>query len=173
MSRAGRFVVIDIGLSADDRATLQARYPFLEFADHAQGIRMRDHIHGRYWLHLGQGWRFFAPETLITRLTGVLDAEKQVFQVGINVGDAVELTGFSAPEQMVRRTPDAGRYVLTEVVAAGPAMFDAGRLARTGETDTAKSDPVAELQRIADAAELRTATLDEVLCIAAGDPESA
>jgi tetratricopeptide (TPR) repeat protein len=173
VSRAGRFVVIDIGLSADDRATLQTRYPFLEFADHAQSVRLRDHIHGHYWLHLGQGWRFFAPETLITRLTAVLDAEKQVFQVGINVGDAVELTGFSAPEQMVRRTPDAGRYVLTEVVAAGPAMFDTGRLARTGETDTAKSDPVAELQRIADAVELRTATLDEVLCIAAADPESA
>jgi hypothetical protein len=173
VSRIGRFVVIDIGLSTGDRTTLQARYPFIEFADHDQGVRMRDHIYGRYWLHLGQDWRFFAPEALITRLTAVLDAEKGVFQVGINVGDAVELTGVSASEQVVRRTPDAGRYVLTDAVAAGPAMFDTGRLARTGETDTAKTDPVAELQRIADDAGLRTATLDEVLCIAPADPESA
>jgi tetratricopeptide (TPR) repeat protein len=171
VSRVGRFVVIDIGLSTGDRTTLQSRYPFIEFADHDQDVRLRDHIYGRYWLHLGQGWRFFAPDDYITRLTAVLDAEKQVFQVGINVGDADGLTGVSPPEELVRRTPDAGRYVLTDAVAAGPAMFDTGRLARTGETDTAKTDPVAELQRIADAAGLRTATLDEVLCVAAADPE--
>ena len=47
-----------------------------------------------------------------------------MFQVGINLGDAVALTGTSAPEQTVRRTPDAGRYVLADVQAKGPAMFD-------------------------------------------------
>jgi hypothetical protein len=46
---------------------------------------------------------------------------------------------------MVRRNPDAGRYLLTDAVASGPAMFDTTRLDR--------------------AAGLHTATLDEVLCV--------
>ena len=107
-------------------------------------LHLRDQIHGRYWLHLGQGWRFFAPENLIARLIAVLDAETQVFRVGINLDDAVALTGISAPEQRVRRTTDAGRYVLGEAVARGPAMFDTARLDRAGGIDTTDPDPVAE-----------------------------
>ena len=60
-------------------------------------------------------------------------------------GDAVTLTATSAPEQTVRRTPDAGRYVLADVQAKGPAMFDTTRLDQPGGT----------------------ASLDEVLCITA------
>jgi len=174
VSRAGRFLVVDAGLSAQDRAILQEGYKFIEFADcradHAPGPQLkqlRDQIHGRYWLHLGQGWQFFAPENLITRLTAVLDAETQVFQVGINLADAVRLTGISAPEQTVRRTPDAGRYVRTETVARGPSMFDTARLDRTGGMDSINPDPIAELGRCAAAAGLQTASLDEVLCITA------
>jgi hypothetical protein len=158
VSRVGRFLIIDAGLSAQDRGILQERYEFLEFADcvagHAAGALapLRDHIHGRYWLHLGQGWRFFAPENLIARLIAVLEAEPQVFQVGINLADAAALTGISAPEQAVRRTPAAGRYVLAETVAEGPSMFDTARLDRTGGTDSAG---------------FQTASLDEVLCITA------
>jgi hypothetical protein len=92
----------------------------------------------------------------------VVDAEPHVFQVGINFADAAELTGVSAAEQVVCRTPDAGRYVLTDEIAYGPAMFDTARL------DQARSaDPIAERGRRAAAAGLHTATLDEVLCIAA------
>jgi hypothetical protein len=174
VSRVGRFLVIDAGLSAEDRAILLKRYEFLEFADcsagHVPGAELeqvRDQIHGRYWLHLGQGWQFFAPENLITRLTAVLDAETQVFQVGINLADAVRLTGISAPEQTVRRTPDAGRYVLAETVARGPSMFDTAPLDRTGGMDSTNPDPIAELGRCAAAAGLQTASLDEVLCITA------
>ena len=174
VSQVGRFVVIDAGLSAEDRAILLKRYEFLEFADAGskgatgpQLKHLRDQIHGRYWLHLGQGWRFFAPENLITRLTAVLDAEPQVFQVGINLADAVRLTGISAPEQTVRRTPDAGRYVLADTVARGPSMFDTARLDRTGGMDSTDPDPIAELEQRAAAAGLQTASLDEVLCITA------
>ena len=167
VSRVGRFLVVDAGLSAQDRATLHEGYAFLEFVDWAPGIHLRDHIHGRYWLHLGQGWRFFAPENLIARLIAVLDAETQVFRVGINLDDAVALTGISAPEQRVRRTPDAGRYVLSDVVVRGPAMFDTARLDRAGRIDTTDPDPVAEFQQRAAAAGLQTASLDEVLCITA------
>ncbi len=168
VSRVGRFLVVDTGLSAQDRAILQEGYTFLEFADYIPGAHLRHHIHGRYWLHLGQGWRFFAPENLIARLLAVLDAETQVFQVGINLADAVGLTGISAPEQTVRRTPDAGRYVLAETVAEGPSMFDTARLHQAGGVGGADRDPIAELARSAAAAGLRTATLDEVLCVTAG-----
>jgi hypothetical protein len=165
VSRVGRFLMIDTGLSDQDRAILHERYKFLEFADYAPGSYLRDQIHGRYWLHLGHGWQFFAPENLITRLIAVLDAETQVFQVGINLADAVGLTGISAPEQAVRRTTDAGRYVLAQTVARGPSMFDTARLAQAGAVRGTDPDPITELARSAAAAGLHTASLDEVLCI--------
>jgi hypothetical protein len=163
VSRVGRFLVVDVGLSAQDRAILQERYAFLEFTDYTPGTHLREKIHGRYWLHLDHGWQFFAPENLITRLIAVLDAESRVFQVAINLADAVGLTGISAPEQMVRRTADAGRYVLAETVAQGPSMFDTQRLHQAG--GVGGTDPITELARSAAAAGLQTASLDEVLCI--------
>jgi hypothetical protein len=53
--------------------------------------------------------------------------------------DADELTGQCAPEDTVRRAVDTGRYVLTDQIGAGPAMFDTARLDRVGgleATDT-------------------------------------
>jgi hypothetical protein len=150
VNRVGRFVIVDTGMSAEDRAKLRERYTFLHFVASQHGAELahvRWHIHGRFWLHLGQGWRFFAPENFITRLTAVLDAEPQVSQVGINFADAVKLTGACAAEDAVRRAPNAGRYVLTDEMPCGPAMFD--------------------ITRLDQAAELHTASLDEVLCIAA------
>jgi tetratricopeptide (TPR) repeat protein len=159
VSQVGRFLLIDAGLSAAEREILQALYEFLEFAhldsDDAQGIQLaqvREQIHGRFWLHLDQNWRFFAPENLITRLTAVIDAEPDVFQVAVNLAGATTLTGASAPEDAVRRTAGAGRYVLLDGVASGPAMFDTARLDQAG---------------LLPAAGPRTASLDEVLCIAA------
>jgi hypothetical protein len=156
LPEACRVLVVDAGLSAEDRATLLERYRFLEFipAGSGEGLgaqlaHIRSEIECRFWLHLGEGWQFFAPEPLISRLTAVLDAEPEVVQVGINVGDAVTLTGVSAAEDAVRRGVDGGRYVLTDVIARGPAMFDTGRV------DRATADG------------LKAASLDEVLCIAA------
>jgi tetratricopeptide (TPR) repeat protein len=165
VTRVGRFLIVDTGLSADDRALLHERYPFVEVVDYAAGSYLRDHIHGPYWLHLGHGWQFFAPENLITRLIAVLDAEPQVFQVAVNLADAVGLTGISAPERTVRRTSGAGRYVLADTVAQGPSMFDTARLARAGGVRGTHPDPITELAHGAAAAGLHTATLDEVLCI--------
>jgi hypothetical protein len=87
--------------------------------------------------------------------------------VGINFADAVKLTGASAAEQAVRRAPDAGRYFLADVVASGPAIFDTARLDRAGGVHGIDTDPIAALKRRAAAAGLRTASLDEVLCITA------
>ncbi|ORB02705.1 glycosyl transferase [Mycolicibacter minnesotensis] len=141
VARVGRVLAIDTGLSVQDRTVLAQQYPFLEFADPDTVISAA--VGGRYWLRLESGWRLFAPENLITRLIGVLHAEPHVSQVGINFTDAVELTGTCAAEDAVRRKPDAGRYLLTETVATGPAMFDTTRLGHAGGT----------------------ATLDEVLCV--------
>jgi len=172
VSRVGRFLVLDTGLSTPDRTKLRKRYGFLEFARRRSSDKpapqlgqLRAQIDGRFWLHLGEGWRFFAPENFITRLTAVLDAEPQVFQVGINFEDAVKLTGASAAEEAVRRAPDAGRYLLTEAVATGPAMFDTARLDRARGVQNSDPDPPAQRGRPAAGAGLRTASLDEVLCI--------
>jgi tetratricopeptide (TPR) repeat protein len=165
VSRVGRFVVLDVGLSTSDRAALRKRYGFLQFARRKSSdkptphlAQLRAQIHGRFWLHLGAGWRFFAPENYITRLTAVLEAEPQVFQVGINFTDAAKLTGASAAEQAVHRTPEADRYLLTDVMASGPAMFDTARLDQATGAKNSNPDPTAR-------AALRTASLDEVLCI--------
>jgi glycosyltransferase involved in cell wall biosynthesis len=157
---ASRFLVLLSGLGAADRAHLQQRYPFLEFSElsefnaaeppESRLAQIRDLIGGRFWLHLGEGWRFFAPESLITRLTAVLHAEPDVFQVAINFTDADKLTGAVATEDAARRTAGAGRYVLTDQPARGPAMFDTTRPTRTTRPCTA--------------------SLDEVLCIAAVAP---
>ena len=72
--------------------------------------QLRGEIQTRFWLHLGEGWRFFAPERYITRLTAVLDAEPEVFQVAVNFEDAAKLTGLTAPER--HRAPDHRRRPL-------------------------------------------------------------
>ena len=173
VSRIGRFLVVNAGLSAEDCATLLERYRFLEFCHSAPGdgpgaqfANIRGEIGGRFWLHLGQSWRFFAPERFIGRLTSVLEAEPEVFQVGINFGDAANLTGVCAAEDAVRRAGDGGCYVVTDGVASGPAMFETGRLDRAYGIDGTDRDSIAELRRRAAAVGLRTASLDEVLCIA-------
>jgi hypothetical protein len=149
-ARVGRFLVFDDGQTRSHRGILRQRYPFLEFVECADGAELREHIGGRYWLHIDQGWRFFAPDDYIARLTAIFDAEPAVVQVGINLADAASLTGVSAPEATVRRTPDGRRYVLCEVMADGPAMYDTGRLDLPGSLKVA-------------------ASLDEVLCIDCAD----
>lgn len=157
VARVGRFVVLDAGMSAGDRTTLLERYRFVEIVRcppeegyPARLAQIRREIAGRFWLHLGEGWTFFAPESLIGRLIAVLEAEPGVAQVGINVNDAANLTGVSAAEEAVRRTPDAGRYMLSDAAATGPSMFETARL------DLIPADRSG-----------CTASLDEVLCISA------
>ncbi|MEB3049479.1 hypothetical protein KV112_06950 [Mycolicibacter sp. MYC123] len=173
VSRIGRFLVLDTGLSIPDRASLRKRYKFLEFIRHKSGngpgfqlAQLRAQITGPYWLHLGQGWQFFAPENYITRLTAVLKAESKVFQVGINFSDATKLTDTIAAEHAVHRTPEAGRYLLTETVARGPALFHTTRLDRAGRLQEVDADRAVEDRYPATRARLRTASLDEVFCIA-------
>lgn len=152
LSRVGRVLVIDIGLWPEDRTVLLERFPFLEFAQFPPGVQrleIRREIAGRYWLHLGLGWQFFAPDDYIGRLTSVLEAEPSVYQVGLNFGDAEKLSSTVAPVESTRRADGTGRYVLAERASVGPAMFECARLDRED-------------------AGRRTATLDEVLCVLGG-----
>jgi hypothetical protein len=50
-------------------------------------------------------------------------------------------------------------------MACGPAMFDTARLDRAGGVHSVDTDPLAALGRRSATAGLRTASLDEVLCI--------
>jgi hypothetical protein len=54
-----------------------------------------------------------------------------------------------------------------DTVASGLAMFDTARLDRAGRAHDGDPDPIGALGRRATAARLSTASLDEVLCIAA------
>ncbi|TXI41923.1 MAG: glycosyltransferase [Mycobacterium sp.] len=156
-ARIDRYVVLDAGLSAQDRSVLSGLYPFLEFeaadADPANWLgQIRRLTTGRYWLHLRDGWRFFAPEPLVGRLIGVLEAEPDVMMVGVNFEDVATLSGRCAAESQARRSRDGSRYVLTNWMLEGPAMFDLGRADRVSGA-WKPGDPVP------------SATLDEVLCV--------
>ncbi len=159
--RIGRFLAVDAGLAPADRAEVETRYPFLEFVAVPDGRdvleEVRSAVGGRFWLHLGKGWEFFAPERLITRLTAVLDAEPAAIQAGINLDDARALTGRCASVAEARRSADGGRYVIAAELSDGPSMFDVARL------DTAGG--VGVLMQRTVAAGIGAATLDEVLCV--------
>lgn len=169
--RVGRFLAVDAGLSGQDRAALVERYGFLEFVSCGESTAgavlagLREHVDSRFWLHLSRGWRFFAAERFITRLVGVLEAEAGVFQVAVNLGDAPHPVGSCAGHDVVRCTPGAGRYVLTDVTANGPAMFDTARMDLAGGLLGEDADPIEALGRRAAAAGLGVATLNEVLCL--------
>ena len=172
--RVGRFVVVDDGLSNDDRVLLGERYGFAEFVG-AGSVKKKkkgkesssggvgDGFGGRYWLNLGRGWRFFAPEDYITRLIAVLEAEPEVVQVGVNFEDAEQLTGRAAPEGVVKRATGAGRYVLGDRVIGGPSMIDTTRLPAATSGDGTGVDPLAARVERAIADGAKTATLDEIL----------
>ncbi|PQE01898.1 glycosyl transferase [Mycobacterium sp. EPG1] len=148
-TRVARILIADIGLWPEDRATLLDLYPGVEIRSFAPGLQprqLRGEVSTRFWLSLGMGWRFVAIEDYIGRLTAVLDAECQICQVGVNVGDKDKADGTVATLSSVRRGPGTGHYVRTDVASAGPSMFDCSRW------DGSQTS-------------LRTATLDEVLCI--------
>lgn len=161
VDQAGRFLVLDIGLTTSDRVALSGRYPFLEFVIGTPGLkfpdqidRLRGEIRGRYWVQVGQGCRFFARDPLITRMRSVLQAEPGVFQVGVNFDDAPALTGVAAPIEITRSSPGTGRYVVTDKVSYGPQMVE-----------TARFEQAIAAANAGTATGFRSATLDEVLCI--------
>ncbi|ORB27645.1 glycosyltransferase [Mycolicibacterium parafortuitum] len=152
ISRITRILVADMGLWPEDRSALRELYPAIEFRPVPPGARpmqIRSEVSTRYWLYLGMGYRFFAADDYIRRLSSILDAEPDVQQVGINFRDASKPEGAVAALDSVRRSEGTGRYVLAESPVEGPAMFDCARW------------PGPQTPRSA-------ATLDEVLCVLQG-----
>ncbi len=146
IDEVGSVLIIDIGLTAEDRSALQALYPFVGFRRLPPGARpgqIRDEITSRFWLHLGMGWQFFVADSYLRRLLAVLEAEPDVSQVGLNYRNADTLTGTIAPLSTVRSDACGARYVIADAPAAGPAIFDCARTQ----------------------SQFTTATLDEVLCV--------
>ena len=171
-TRISRLLVDDSELTESERATLHLRYPLMESLDAAfrespaaRLRRLSNNVETRYWLHIPGDWHFFAPERLLSRMAGVLEADTDVLAVGVNYEDATELTSRNAPEDITSRGSGTGRYVLTKSVPRGPAMFDTVRLTRVGGIDPSAADAQAELTERVLAAGLGTATLDEVLCV--------
>ena len=118
VSRVGRFLVLDAGLSPRTARCCVERYGFLEFCPLRPRRRARrpTRPHPRsdprtVLAAPGPGLAIFCPRKLHHPPNGGAAGRTQVFQVGINFTDAVKLTGASAAEQTVRRAPDAGRYV--------------------------------------------------------------
>ena len=77
-----------------------------------------------------------------------------------------KLTGARAPEDAVRRAADAGRYVLTDEVCERPGDVRDRATGSGGGIEAADRDPIATLVDARPLSGLRTASLDEVLCIA-------
>ncbi len=125
----GRFLLFDGGLSKADRVHLADRYPFLEFkrARNAGLADIHSAVDSRFWLHLGTGWQFFAPERLISRLVAILEAEPTASQVGVNLNDATEPGNASATQAVVRSSPATGRYTARDTPIGGPAMYETTR----------------------------------------------
>ncbi len=158
--RIRRLLIDDSALSEPEKVLLGQHYPFAEslgaqFTEpHTARLRrIGDLVRTRFWLHIGEDWRFFAPERLLSRMAAICDAEPDVMQVAVNFEDATGLTGRSAGEDAVRRGTHTGRYVITDGVAFGPAMLDTERLGNAGGLDA-----LATMTHT-------YATLDEVLCV--------
>ena len=95
----------------------------------------------------------------------LLEAEPRILQAAVNYEGSARLTGSNAPEELVRRSPAGGRYVVRDTVAWGPAMLDVERMARVGGINVHESDVLEDLTARTRAAGMFTATLDEVLCV--------
>lgn len=172
LPKDSRFLIVDSGLSESGRSRLAQLYPFAEITqsprEDGRVASIRKEIGGRLWLHLGAGWQFFARENYISILTAVLDTESSVFAVGLNLNDDEDLidpepdetelqdadlehADYETGEYHPMLSPELNRvrYVLTDAVPTGPAMYD---VARADKYWAGEASPHA-------------ATLEEVLCV--------
>jgi len=153
--RIDRFVAVDTGLGAADRAWVAEQYPFMEVVGggEAPGAMLRVELAGPFWLRIPAGWRFFAPERYVGRALEVLDAEPGVAQVAINLNDAEALAGRRPAPAETRQTPAGSRYVPVpgRPQVRGPVII----LTAAFDRAAGRADG------------LPTASFDEVLCVRA------
>jgi len=126
--RIDRWICIDDGSSDDDRARMQALYPFFEFVwkpatdrGHASSMnRLLELVDTPYWLHLEDDWEFVVPDEYATKGLAVLDADLEIGQVLFNSnygetladrdlpGGSLEATGEGLPYRVHQHLDPTG-----------------------------------------------------------------
>ncbi len=114
----GRWICVDDGSPAADRAALTERYPFIEFvwkdpadAGHARSLNLlRDLVDTPYWLHLEDDWKFVVRDRYVERAKAILDADPALGQVLFNRAYAETLDDLSLVGGSVAHTPSGARY---------------------------------------------------------------
>lgn len=92
LDRIGRWLCIDDGSTAADRARMAQRYPFLEFIEKTEAEkghvgsmeRLRQEVTSAWWLPLEDDWHFVVPGRYVGRALDVLDADPRIGQVLFN-----------------------------------------------------------------------------------------
>ena len=168
VSRVGRFLMIDAGLSAQDRAILHERYEFLDFADyaaaHSHSATKSTDATGCIWGRAGG----FSPPRISSRDSSRCSTPKHKCSRSESTSTTQSRSPASAhlnrrcaerpmpaATSWAKRWPEA-RRCSTPHDWVKPAVW-------TPPTPI----PITELGRCAAAAGLQTASLDEVLCITA------
>ncbi len=172
VSRVGRFLVLDTGLSAPDRAKLQQRYGFLEFARRRSGdkpaaqlAQLRAQIDGRFWLHLGARLAVFRPR----ELHHPPDRGARRRTTGVSGGHQLRRRGQADRRQRRRAddTPGTRRRPLPADRGDGHRPGDVRHRTPGSSPSVCRTATPIRPPNVGDrrAAGLRTASLDEVLCI--------
>jgi len=92
IDRIDRFLCIDDHSSADDRAEMQALFPFFEFVwktgaerGHAHSLNLiREQVQTPWLLHLEDDWHFFARRAYVTECLALLESDPRLGQVLFN-----------------------------------------------------------------------------------------
>ena len=111
-NRIRRWICIDDGSSADDRAAMLERYPFFEFIfesdddrGHASSMgELLRQVDTPYWLHLEDDWDFVSRGPFIEQAIAVLDDDATLLQVVLNRNYAETLEHRNLVGGELRRT---------------------------------------------------------------------
>jgi hypothetical protein len=119
LGRIGRWICVDNGSSAPDRAWMRERYPFFEFIEtdprrerHADSMnRLLEMVDSPWWLHLEDDWQFFAVLPYVGQALDILEDDPRIGQVAFNRNYAETLDDCRIVGGEIRRTAGAGlRY---------------------------------------------------------------
>ena len=118
IARVARFICIDDGSSASDRAAMAARYPFFEFIlkspeerGHARSMNLlRRAVDTKYWLHIEDDFQFFERRPFVSEAIAILEHDGSLQQVLFNRAYAELTEDRSLDAGELRSLPDGSRY---------------------------------------------------------------
>jgi GR25 family glycosyltransferase involved in LPS biosynthesis/GT2 family glycosyltransferase len=113
-----RWICIDDGSSAADRARMRDLYPFFEFIwkppedrGHPTSMnRLVELVDSPYWLHLEDDWQFVVPGRYVTNGLAILDDDPNIGQVLFNANYGETLDDRGRPGGFVQATELGLRY---------------------------------------------------------------